>query len=78
MLRVLDTEGDMDARMLAALMCKLEITEVTITPDDETVMIGVLGNGAIKLVCGSDRSSGAVTLRLLESADVPDESEVMQ
>ncbi|PFH12858.1 hypothetical protein [Burkholderia sp. JKS000303] len=78
MLRILDTESDTDAILLGCLLAKLGVTEVIITAEDELVMRSVLDNGAFRWVVGADHEAGSVTLRLLESSDIPASTDAIQ
>ncbi|WP_322037969.1 hypothetical protein [Burkholderia cenocepacia] len=78
MLRILDTDSDTDAILLGCLLAKLGVTEVTITPEDELVLRSVLDNGAFRWVVGADQEAGSVTLRLLESGDIPTVNDAIQ
>ncbi|WP_105133485.1 hypothetical protein [Burkholderia sp. BE12] len=78
MLRILDTECDTDAILLGCVLAKLGLTEVTITAEDELVMRSVLDNGAFRWVVGADQTAGSVTLRLLEAADIPADTDAIQ
>jgi hypothetical protein len=78
MIRVLDTVGDANAAMLGIIMCKLQITEIEMTAEDENVLRGVLEGGAIELICGANAANHSITLRLTDARDVPACDEVIQ
>lgn len=75
-LRILDHEGDADARLVAILLNMLGGDAVIITPEDELAMDTMMG-GHMRLVLGGHRETGAVELKFVRLSDLPGETEAI-
>jgi len=75
MMRVLDHEGDTDARMVAILMRKIGVESLIVTTGDDRAMVaGIAGKRLVMATCPD--GSGSVELQLIDEAILPAEGEV--
>jgi hypothetical protein len=75
-LRVLDHDGDADARLVAILMKKMGLTSLVITPADENAMAHDIEGSCLVLGQCPDRS-GAIELKIVADNDLPAADQVI-
>lgn len=75
-LRILDHDGDADARLVAIILHRLHLTSLVITSADEIGMAqDIQGH---RLVVGNVPNSGSIELRIVGDADLPDGVQPLQ
>lgn len=75
-LRILDHDGDADARLVAILLHKYGLKSLVITAQEEAGMAhDIVGH---RLVIGNVPGSGSIELRIVGDADLPDGVQPLQ
>ena len=75
-LRILNHDGDPDARLVAIIMRKYGVTNLVITSEDEQAMAHDIEGSCLVLGNVPD-GSGSIELKIVADADLPDDDEVI-